>query len=162
MKFIVKLLFLTPFIWVDATAQDNINPASKTYQIAVNKKLNITNENDNRIIEVVDGSLAVFSYVFKHAETAEIADDELIETIRFEINPNWTNFIFRKKLQMANPVYTQQCYCTGRGHHIPKSGYIKGVKNKNGTYTIEGTLVIEFENKVQKSITFKGNFSVAN
>jgi hypothetical protein len=159
-----QLIFLTCLLLQLATqAQtDSITPARLGYDFFTNKTITFI-ENDKKLYpEIKDGKMVVFQYSKQHAENPEISDDELYESVQFEVDPTWNNFIFKKKLDLCKPVYNFSCFCIGRGYYKPVSGYIKGKKLPNGNYFIEGNLTIKYETGTTKKVTFKGEFKAPN
>lgn len=155
-----QLIIFTCLLWqFSVQAQtDSITPARISYEFFGNKTLNISLNEKKIYPEMKDGKMVVFQYSKQHAENPEISDDELYESVQFEVDPTWNNFIFRKKLDLCKPVYNFSCFCIGRGYYKPVSGYIKGKKLPNGNYLIEGDLTIKYETGTTKKVTFKGEF----
>lgn len=161
---IKQLIIGACFLWQFAVhAQtDSITPARINYTFFSDKTLLFTANEQKLYPELKDGKMVVFQYSKQHAENPSISDDELYESVQFEVNPTWNNFIFRKKLPLCKPIYNLSCFCIGRGYYQPVSGYIKGKKLPNGNYFIEADLLIKYESGNTKKITFKGEFTSAN
>ncbi len=141
---------------------DSINPERITYEYFSAKSINIKNNEGSIYPEMVSGNKIVFQYSKQHAERPAISDDEMYESILFEVDSSWNKFVFKKKIAMSKATYQLGCFCIGRGYHIIDGGFIKGRKLTNGNYLIEADVFIKYDNGVKKKIKFKGEFKAVN
>lgn len=161
-----KLLFvLICLVSVDLPAQeDKLNPEKSTFVFFRDKTILLSGTQAERSLypEMKEGSKVVFHYTKQHAEDPAMSDDEMTESVMFEVDASWNSFIFIKKLPMSKATYHLGCFCAERGYFNITGGYIKGKKLANGNYLIEADASITFNNGVKKAIRFKGEFSPAN
>jgi hypothetical protein len=160
-QLVVSFLLL---MGVQAIAQtEQVNPEVLTYTFYKNKTIHVNGNQQERTLnaEMDSGNKVVFQFVKKHAENPLITDDEMVETLTFEVDASWRSFIFIKKLPMSKATYKLGCFCVERGYFNVTGGYIRGRKLANGNYYIEADAVYTFNNGVQKNLTFKGEFTPA-
>ena len=153
------ILIITLFISTALFAQrDSINPETVKYEFFTAKNINLLNNEGSIYPEVKDGNMVVFQYSKRHAENPMISDDEMYESLVFEVDSTWRNFVFKKKMALSKATYQLGCFCIGRGYHIIDGGTIRGKKLANGNYYITADVYIKFETGVKKKIKFKGEF----
>lgn len=159
------LSVFTVFISLLLTAQgDKMNPEKITNVFFKNKTINLVGAQSDRSLypDMKAGNMVVFHYTKKHAENPDMSDDEMSESVMFEVDASWNNFIFMKKLPMSKATYNLGCFCVERGYFNITGGYIKGKKLANGNYYIEADATITYNNGNKKAIKFKGEFSPAD
>jgi hypothetical protein len=142
--------------------QDTLVPARLTYEFFSNKTIDVVKQENAIYPELKDGNMVVFQYSKQHAQNPAVSDDEIYESVQFEVNATWNSFIFKRKLKMSKAIYNLGCFCIGRGYQEPFSGYIKGKKLPDGTYAIDADLTIKYETGVTKQIKFSGIFKPAH
>ncbi|MBP9185833.1 MAG: hypothetical protein KBE91_02000 [Bacteroidia bacterium] len=156
------LIFTLFFGTVLFAQQDSINPERVTYEFYKAKTIIHINNEGSVYPEIKDGNMVVFQYNKHHAENPMISDDELHESLMFEVDSTWRNFVFKKKMALSKATYQLGCFCIGRGYHIIDGGTIRGKKLANGNYYITADVYIKFETGVKKKIKFKGEFKPVN
>jgi hypothetical protein len=141
---------------------DSINPERVSYEFFSGKSIDIKKNEGSIYPEMISGDKIVFQYSKQHAERAAISDDEMYESVLFEVDSTWKKFIFKKKMALSKATYQLGCFCIGRGYHVIDGGYIKGRKLTNGNYLIEADVFIKYDTGVKKKIKFKGEFKAVN
>ncbi len=152
-------LFATTLVFAQ---NDSINPERITYEFFSGKSIDIKKNEGSIYPEMISGDKIVFQYSKQHAERPAISDDEMYESLLFEVDSTWKKFTFKKKMALSKATYQLGCFCIGRGYHIIDGGYIKGRKLTNGNYLIEADVFIKYETGVKKKIKFKGEFKAVN
>ncbi len=113
-----------------------------SYEFVENSKLEI-NQLDGSYMKyglISEGSNTVFIYRFEQAQDDDIADDEYVEYIRFQISPELQIFsLIDNDLVEANAVLSKACFC-GFGNDEEKNvdpyGSIEGEKLSDDTWDI--------------------------
>lgn len=141
---------------------DSINPERVSYEFFSGKSIDIKKNEGSIYPEMISGDKIVFQYSKQHAERPAISDDEMFESVLFEVDSTWKRFTFKKKMALSKATYQLGCFCIGRGYHIIDGGYIKGRKLTNGNYLIEADVFIKYDTGVKKKIKFKGEFKAVN
>jgi hypothetical protein len=141
---------------------DSINPERVSYEFFSGKSIDIKKNEGSIYPEMISGDKIVFQYSKQHAERPAISDDEMFESVLFEVDSTWKKFTFKKKMALSKATYQLGCFCIGRGYHIIDGGYIKGRKLTNGNYLIEADVFIKYDTGVKKKIKFKGEFIAVN
>lgn len=141
---------------------DSINPERVSYEFFSGKSIDIKKNEGSIYPEMISGDKIVFQYSKQHTERPAISDDEMYESVLFEVDSTWKKFTFKKKMALSKATYQLGCFCIGRGYHIIDGGYIKGRKLTNGNYLIEADVFIKYDTGVKKKIKFKGEFKAVN
>jgi len=98
-----------------------------TYEVFNNATLEITELEYDTIVNIVPGNNRVFSYWFRDEGGLRVIDDELYETIVFEIDPELTEFSFSDQdFHQINAYFGRTCYCGNYGYYVIDNGTIKG------------------------------------
>lgn len=129
-SFIILLLALL----IISCNDDEFEQDLHTYNFYQNKTLVITSENDSYmqygIIE--SGNNLVFEYKYEDYDDKDVADDEYVETIMFEIDPTLEKFAYLDDdLAIIKPVYSKYCFCSfpnSEEKNVPPVGRITGRK----------------------------------
>jgi hypothetical protein len=157
--FLLISLLIGTFVFAQ---NDSINPERVSYEFFSGKSIDIKKNEGSIYPEMISGDKIVFQYSIQHAERPAISDDEMFESVLFEVDSNWKKFTFKKKMALSKATYQLGCFCIGRGYHVIDGGYIKGKKLTNGNYLIEADVFIKYDTGVKKKIKFKGEFKSVN
>lgn len=83
-------------------------------------------------LHIEEGANLVFSYEYMAEDDASIEDDEYAEFIRFEIDPQLSEFNFKDdELLDINAVFSVSCFCSFSDDpekDVPPKGIIRGEK----------------------------------
>ena len=115
------------------TSCSNISDAHYNYHYFEQKQLNIeTYDHYMKFSKIEEGSNLVFSYEYMAEDDASIEDDEYAEFIRFEIDPQLSEFNFKDdELLDINAVFSVSCFCSFSDDpekDVPPKGIIRGEK----------------------------------
>lgn len=151
---------------ITLTAQNKLNPAKTSTKWLKKSQLVFaysTPDSMSFAVEKKSGDKWVFEYRFAGAEYVEIADDEKIELVGFQIAPvKGTSFkLSNEQLIKANAYFMLGCFCKDRGYKHIETGSISGKKINATTWKITFNLTIETGSG---TITrkYSGNFKLAN
>tara|TARA_B100000809_G_scaffold222714_1_gene231880 strand:+ start:493 stop:843 length:351 start_codon:yes stop_codon:yes gene_type:complete len=98
---------------------------------------------------IEEGPNLVFEYEYSAEEKANISDDEYSEFIRFEINPELTEFNYKnEELAEIKTVFSKSCFC-GFGYELEKDVAPKGI--------ISGEKISNTEWKILIDVVFYGD-----
>lgn len=163
MKYILSIVIVLASLNLFAQNEET-NPEKITYVFFKNKTINLVGNQADRSLypDMKEGKKVVFHYTKRHAESPAMSDDEVSESVLFEVDATWNSFVFMKKLPMSKATYNLSCFCVERGYFDITGGYIKGKKLANGNYQIEADATITFNNGTKKTVQFKGEFSPAD
>jgi hypothetical protein len=148
MKLFIKILTVISLILTSCTKE---NEENYSYSFSENKKLNIEmyDESYMKHGNIGEGTNLVFEYEYTAEEEDNIADDEYVEFIRFEINPALTEFKYENnKLSDTKIVFSQICYCNF-GYDVNKDVEPYGI--------ISGEKVSQTEWNISIDVTFYGD-----
>lgn len=148
MKHLFVLSLLCMQFLLASAQKDSVamNPAKRTYQVLKNQEITIMETNEGRDIfpEMIKGKKLVFQYQYKAAENPMMTDDELFESIMFQVEPFTKSFTLKgDALLKSNATFNRSCFCRDRGYFLVTGGYIKGKKINSTTYAIEFNLTFK-------------------
>ena len=115
------------------------------YTFKTNSQVVLTEiDEDYYLANVESGDNLVFIYKFVKDDDPDIADDEYVERIIFEINKDLTSFSFTSEdINESNMYFNQFCFCPSiESIHIV-NGTLEGEKINNSKWLI--ALNVEFE-----------------
>lgn len=92
--------------------------------------------------QINSGTNIVFNYTYNFKDCPNIADDEGMRTVVFEIPANATNFAFADStgLRQAKALLRLSCECIPYQPIFFKQGFIEGQKINNKEWRIKATL----------------------
>ncbi len=141
MKIIAMLLLLVG-LQVNISAQNNndsFNPAQTSAKVLTKRIIKINSPDSiNPDFEVSRGTALVFQYEYKAKEYINMADDEMVERIIFQVSPRGTRFDFNtSSISKAKMIYTLSCFCAERGNYVIKHGRISGRKISKRVWEVQ-------------------------
>lgn len=161
-----KILFIVALVCSFRLAaqeeQDTLTPEQVTYEYFTGQTIELK-DNEGRVYpEMKAGDKLVFQYSKRSAENPRISDDEMYESVVFEVDSSWKSFTFRKKIAQSKATYNLGCFCIGRGYYKVNRGTIKGRKLSNGNFYVEADLTVTYSSGNKRRIQFKGEFKAAH
>lgn len=161
-----KILFIVALVCSFRLAaqeeQDTLTPEQITYEYFTGQTIELKNNEGRVYPEMKAGNKLVFQYSKRSAENPRISDDEMYESVVFEVDSSWKKFTFKKKLSLSKATYNLGCFCIGRGYYQVNSGTIKGRKLDNGNFYVEADLTIVYSGGNKRRIKFKGEFKAVH
>lgn len=140
-------------------AQGKLNPAKKTRNWYTGQSLELMFQKDSSHFhpERKSGNNWVFEFTLQKAEYEDVSDDEMSETISFEVVPNRSGKFSLKnaELKQAKAYYMLGCFCMNRGYHLVDNGTISGVRMNASTWIITIDLWIDAQQQDGKPIRKK-------
>ncbi len=154
----LSLVFMVT-LYMDAH-QLQTSPMKETFEWFGNKTINQINNEGQYYTELKEGDKVVLQYSKSYPQDDNIADDEMYESLLFEVDANWKNFVFRNKINLSKATYNLGCFCAERGYYQVQNGdgFIRGKKLSNGNYEIEASLTVTIKNNAKRKLKFKGIF----
>jgi len=160
-KSAAMFVVLCLFLWQASALQENLNPEKIERLVFSSKTIELLDNEGNLVPQMKPGNMVVLQYSKQHAEDPNMSDDELHESVLFEVNPAWNSFVYRKKIALSKATYQLGCFCAERGYYRITGGFIRGKKLANGKYYIQADVSFTFKNGVTKKIKFSGEFKPA-
>jgi hypothetical protein len=154
MKIFKKILILTSLILVSCSEDNN---EYDSYDFVENSTLNIEmyDESYMKYGNIEEGTNLVFEYEYSAEEKESISDDEYSEFIRFEINPELTEFNYKnEELAGIKAVLSKSCFCDFQydpEKDVAPTGTISGEKISDTTWEI--LIDVVFYGDEHKNIT---------
>ncbi len=141
MKKITLLLLLISFLSCVSNDETGIDERGTEEMIILSftndSQVAINNQNDLLFAFSESGDNLVFEYRFVGAQRDLVADDEFVETILFEIDPQTNSFsLENSELQTINAFYQQFCFCQQAGSIAIDNGTISGAKIDDDSWQI--------------------------
>ena len=113
---------------------------------------------------VVGGFNRVFEIIYTYNDAPGIDDDELTETVRFEVSQDLAgDFVLEteEELNDANAYFSRICYCIGP-LAFPLRGRIEGTEKSSTEYEITADLEYEDRRGEVQQVQFTRTFLKAN
>ena len=148
MRMFKKILVFTSLILVSCSEENN---EYYSYNFVENSTLNIETYDESymKYGNIEEGTNLVFEYEYSAEEKANISDDEYSEFIRFEINPQLTEFNYKnEELAEIKTVFSKSCFC-GFEYDVEKDVAPSG--------TISGERISDTEWKILIDVVFYGD-----
>ena len=141
----MRSLFILIFICYTAILNAQIKPASKTCTVEKNASLSIQDfDNAPTVgVEIKKGNKLVFTYEWHSADNPQIADDESVHKLYFELPVNFKGWMLVKKeeLKKYNTIRCRICFCLEGGCRRADKGELSvekiGCKRYHVTYKDE-------------------------
>ncbi|MEM6347498.1 MAG: hypothetical protein AAF927_26665 [Bacteroidota bacterium] len=130
-----------------------------TYSFQENKQIEIIEDSTNQstFINIQEGDKIVFKYQYVADEEPNIADDEYLENIYFEIEPNAETFSFTdEQLADAKLVIQPVCFCPPVVIE-PRSGILSGTRLDESTWEVTLDATYQLYNETNE-ISFDKKF----
>ncbi|PIQ20674.1 MAG: hypothetical protein COW65_13670 [Cytophagales bacterium CG18_big_fil_WC_8_21_14_2_50_42_9] len=132
-------VFLTSLLIGCREKNDNCTPESTIGNFTAGKQIRMEYdaENNRNIYSIEDGNNMVFEYKHASAQCANTYDDELLETLTFEVDKDAKQFKF-----VDSQIITSQCFYQQIGtwvylsHNEIKSGVIEGTQISEGKWKV--------------------------
>lgn len=122
----------------------NTSEYSLTFQ--ENSAIEIKNNQNFNEVSIIEGNKLVFEFKYVKDDEPFIADDELTETILFEIDDNSDSFeLIDNDLEDASVVFGRFCFCVDAGYHLISNGCINGQKLADDKWQINMSIVYKAE-----------------
>ena len=144
-----KLFFIlfTTIAGLSFAQEAKMNPETEEFIWRKNQLLyfNYAQDDSNQFNpELKSGDNWFFQYTHRSAESPEVSDDEMTQTIGFMIKPTKKKCfkISDKQLNEANTYYMMGCFCLERGFHKVNQGSIHFKKLKNNQWQVTMKLTI--------------------
>jgi len=114
---------------------------------------------------IIDGNNLVFIRRFIKNDEPDIADDELVTVLIFEVPSDVQQFeITSSDLVHSKALYRQGCFCAKINFEYVDSGKITGTRLSDGSWSVSADLIIdyfkEFENFESIRIQFEQTFII--
>lgn len=161
------LLILFSFLSVQLFAQDTQTPAQITREVKTGKaSLLKGNGADGYYGEVRDSSeMLLFEYRYTAAQKEHIADDEYLEMLSFNIQPDKTGkfLLSGDDLKNAQGFFYKSCFCADRGSFLMVSGKIRGAKMSKTTWYINVDVMVNVKSGDSQKLVnkkVKGYFTI--
>lgn len=121
------------------TNTDSFNPAVTIAKVKKKSAIKMnTQDSINPDFEVVRGTHLVFEYEFRAKEYINMADDEMVERLIFEVLPKGNRFDFNtSSIKDIKLIYTLSCFCAERGNYVIKYGNVSGRKVGKRTWDVQ-------------------------
>ncbi|MFI5164903.1 MAG: hypothetical protein ACHQHP_06625 [Bacteroidia bacterium] len=129
-------LMLVLIAFAANSQERKINKGETWYRIYNNKDLEM--KTDERFVFstlIIDGKNLVFEYYMRADDYDDIADDEYMERVVFEVPAKATSFYYHDSTLRA--AFYRGCFCPDRGWHALGDGFIKGKKINATTWQVE-------------------------
>lgn len=138
-----SFLILLTALLIISCSDDELETDLHTYNFYQNKTLVISGENDSymKYGTIESGNKLVFEYKYEAYDDKDVADDEYVETIMFEIDPTLDKFAYLDDdLELIKAVYSKYCYCSfpdSEDKNVAPVGRITGRKIENDVWYIK-------------------------
>jgi len=113
-------------------------------------------------LDIVDGDQLVFEFRREDGMDNEIADDEILELIVFEVDPDAIIFSYTEQDFIDNNVYySVSCFCSTIGALPLETGTISGTKLTDNRWDITIDVIINVDG-FPRSIIVSGIYNLVN
>jgi len=132
-------VFLTSLLVGCAEKNDNCTPESTIGTFAAGKQIEVKYdvENNRNIYSIEEGNNIVFEYKHASAQCANTYDDELLETLAFEVDKDAKQFKFvDSQIVISQCFYQQIGTWVNLSHNEIKSGVIEGTQISEGKWKV--------------------------
>lgn len=162
MKKILLLLVIASYCLSCSNDDDGNIPDIITYSF-VEDAMIITNEVQGfSLASQGEGNNLVFEYRMEEGDDPDIADDEYVETILFEIPLDATSFQYTDEEILDTKMYFSQfCYCDPIGSIQISKGVLKGEKQNDNSWSIELDVTFAYGNQ-EKSRKIEAGFELVD
>ncbi len=109
---------------------------------------------------VNSGNKIVFTYTYQFRDCPEIADDEGVKTIVFEIPQQSDSFVLDDSMELktAKCLIRFACFCASGEPALFKQGFIEGTKLSANSWKLKASLQMPWN--TQETVTFDNIFTL--
>ncbi len=117
------------------------------YSLKENSKIEYSNDEYHGFATVKAGNNLVFELILGTEGLPLVIDDELTQTLYFEIDALQESFSAEgEDLDLLNVRFQRSCYCSDTRFKEPVSGCMQGQKIDATQWRVQGSLEIPYEN----------------
>ncbi len=124
----------------DVITNDCINNWECNFHLFENSTIDL-----NELRGIITGDRLAFQMVNSTEGSPSISDDEFTNILVFELPTTQSSFsVSDTELESINLNFRRICFCTGTEFRAVTSGCIQGEQQTNGTWRVQGNLVIPY------------------
>ena len=157
MNFRLPLIFLCLFLCFSSCNKKKADCGTNEYSYTFLPSSSVdTVRIDGTLYPIVNsGAKDVFKYQLDHPGCPDIADDEVVQILLFEVDPTVASFNYNAADFATNSCFFRKiCFCFGETALQPVSGTISGTKTSSNTWQIAIDVLLPDNTRVQTTGTF--------
>jgi len=163
--FLVTILTVT-FFACKKSSSDHCNPEYIAYRFQNSMNIDtISLVSTNPSLDlfwytISPGNKIVFTYTYQFRDCPEIADDEGVKTIVFEIPQQSDSFVLDDSMEFktAKCLIRFACFCNSGEPALFKHGVIEGTRLSTNSWKLKASLQVPWN--TQETITFDNVFTL--
>lgn len=166
---LINILFsgFLSLILLSCSASDDINIQDAQFIVYPNSSIKVTEADDRRNLDVVNGDKLVFAYTFDEPGDPDIADSGYSHYLYFELDKDTEDFKLNSDdFQIVKANFRRSCFCVYTDFRKIENGEINGKKTGNMTWKVTfdvNTLIEENEEIVTEiKMSDSGTFRPSN